>query len=81
MILKLVEKTKQLYVLPTLPKCNFLTASLDLWISKGAHHICALVISFLGVDSNLKHVTFDIFEVAHVSKKTWTKNLIEKNIT
>jgi hypothetical protein len=80
MILKLVEKTKQLYVLPTLTKYNFLT-SLDLWISKGTHHICALVINFLGVDSYLKHVTFDLFEVAHVSKKTSTKNLIEKSIT
>jgi hypothetical protein len=51
MILKLVEKTKQLYVLPTIKKCNFVTTSLDLWISKGAHDICALVINFLGVDS------------------------------
>jgi hypothetical protein len=35
----------------------------------------------LGVDSYFKHVTFDLFEVTHVSKKTLAKNLIEKNIT
>jgi hypothetical protein len=51
MILKLVERSKQLYVLPTLTKCNFVTTSLDLSISKGARDICALVINFLGVDS------------------------------
>jgi hypothetical protein len=33
----LVEIIKQLYVLPTLVKCNYARASFDLWISKGAH--------------------------------------------
>ncbi len=46
-----MEETRQSYVLPTLTKCNFVITSLDNWISKGAHDICALMINFLGVDS------------------------------
>jgi hypothetical protein len=37
MFLMLVEIIKQLYVLPTLVKCNYARVSFDLWISKGAH--------------------------------------------
>jgi hypothetical protein len=45
-----MEKTKQLYVLPTLKKCHSTTTSFDLWMSKAGHDIFALVISFLGND-------------------------------
>jgi hypothetical protein len=45
-----VEKTKQLYVLPTLVVCYYVIASFDLWMSKEAYDIFALVINFLGVD-------------------------------
>jgi len=44
-----VEKTKQLYVLPTLADCYSVTTSFDLWMSKGAYDIFALVINFWGV--------------------------------
>jgi hypothetical protein len=44
-----VEKTK-LYVLPALVDCYYIIASFDLWMSKGAYDIFALVIKFLGVD-------------------------------
>jgi hypothetical protein len=44
-----VGKTKQLYVLPILVDCYFV-ASFDLWMSKGAYDIFALVINFLGAD-------------------------------
>jgi hypothetical protein len=47
---RLEEKTKQLYVLPTLVKCHFTTTSFDLWMSKDGHDIFALVINLLGVD-------------------------------
>jgi hypothetical protein len=43
---KLVEKTKQVYVLPKLVDCIFAT-SFDLWMSKDAHNIFVLVINFL----------------------------------
>jgi hypothetical protein len=42
---QLVEKTKQVYVLPSLADCYFVT-SFDLWMSKWAYDIFALVIIF-----------------------------------
>jgi hypothetical protein len=47
----LVKKTKQLYVLLVLAKCNSTIESIDLWMSKGLQDTFALVINFLGVDS------------------------------
>jgi len=46
LLLGLVEKTKQLYVLPTLVECHFPITSFDLWMSKRGHDIFALVINF-----------------------------------
>jgi hypothetical protein len=47
---KLVEKTKQLYVLPALTNCHYVT-SFDLWMSKVIHDVSALMINiFLSVD-------------------------------
>jgi len=45
---ELVEKTKETYVLPLLNDYNCVTANFDLWMSKGAHDVFVLVISFLG---------------------------------
>ncbi len=58
----LMEKTKQLYVLPTLVKCYFATINYDLWMFKRAYDVFALVINFLG-DDWPKHVTIGLFEV------------------
>jgi hypothetical protein len=49
-LLELVKKTKQLYVLTCLAKHFFPTSSFDLWMSKGTYDIFALVINFLGKD-------------------------------
>jgi hypothetical protein len=43
----LVEKMKEIYVLPKLINCISTTPSFDLWMSKGVHDIFALVINFL----------------------------------
>jgi len=48
-LVELVEKTQQLYVLFALANCYSVT-SFDLWMSKGAYDIFALVIRFLGFD-------------------------------
>jgi hypothetical protein len=50
LLLELMEKTKQLYVLSTLKECHFLTTSFDMWMSKARHDIFTLVINFLGDD-------------------------------
>jgi hypothetical protein len=47
---KLVEKSKQLYVVLALVNCCFVVTSFDLWMSKGAYDIFSLIINFLGVD-------------------------------
>jgi len=43
-----MEKINQLYVLPIFIKCYTTTASFDLWMSRGANDIFALVLIFLG---------------------------------
>jgi hypothetical protein len=45
-----VEKTKQFYVLPTLAKCYSTTTNFDLWMSKGAYDVFALIINLLEND-------------------------------
>jgi hypothetical protein len=45
-LLDLVEKTKQEYVLPKLKICHSTIASFNTWMSKGAHDVFTLVISF-----------------------------------
>jgi hypothetical protein len=43
---KIMEKTKQLHVLPALVECHSTIASFNLWMSKVGHDIFALVIIF-----------------------------------
>ncbi len=58
----LVEKTKQVYVLPKLIDCIYATTSFDLWMSKGAHDIFALVIKNLGSNRQPKQITIALFK-------------------
>ncbi len=46
----LVQKMKQVYVLPKVIDCIYVIASFDLWMSKGAHDIFTFGIKFLGSD-------------------------------
>jgi hypothetical protein len=57
----LVEKTRQLYVLPTLANCHFAITSFDLWMSKAGHDIFALMINFLRGDWQPKQITLGLF--------------------
>jgi hypothetical protein len=47
---------------------------IDLWISKDGHDIFALVINFLRVDWQPKHITLNFFEPTD-SGQTLTENL------
>ncbi len=49
----------------------------DLWVSKRAYEIFALVIKFLGRDYQPKHITIGLFEVMDDSGPTLAKDLIE----
>jgi hypothetical protein len=61
-----VEKTKQLYVLPTLAECYFATPNYDFWMFKRAYDAFALVIKFWGNDWP-KHVTIGLFETTTIA--------------
>jgi hypothetical protein len=61
-LVDLVEKMKQEYVLPTLKQCYFATTSFDLWMSKGAHDVFALVINFLNEKWQPQHITIRLSE-------------------
>jgi len=59
-----------------LAKCFFAT-SFDLWMSKGAYDIFALVINFLGTKWQPNHITIGLFEAMDISCQTLAKDLIE----
>jgi hypothetical protein len=46
-LVNLVEKTKQEYMLPKLKQCYYATFFLNLWMSDGVKDVFALVINFL----------------------------------
>jgi hypothetical protein len=46
-------------------------------MSKRAYDIFALMIKFLGIDQQSKHVTFGVFEVTNPTKQNLAINLIE----
>ncbi len=62
MLLHLVEKTNK-HVLLILVECVFMIACFDLWMSKRAHDIFALVTIFLRNYWMPKHITSGLFEV------------------
>jgi hypothetical protein len=49
-LLRLGEKTNQLYVVLALAECYSTTTSFDLWMSKVTYNVFALVINFLSND-------------------------------
>ncbi len=61
-LLGLMEKTNELYVVPTLVECHSITTNFDLWMSKGTYDVFALVINFVSNDWQPKHVTIGLFE-------------------
>jgi hypothetical protein len=67
MLHNLVERIKHEYVLPKLVECYSTTTSFYLWMSKGTHHIFVLVINFLGVDWQPKHITIGLFKASETT--------------
>ncbi len=68
-------ETKQKYVLPKLVEC-YSIISFGLWMSNGEHDIFALVINFLKVDWQPKHITIGLFETSEITKQVLVRNLI-----
>jgi len=65
-LVNLVEKTKQEHMLPKLKQCYFATFSFDLWMSKGAHDVFAVVISFLNERWHPQHIIIGLFEANEI---------------
>ncbi len=77
-LLKLVKKTKQVYVLPKLVDSISLTTSFDLWMSKGAHAIFTFVIlTFKNLINNLIKWLLGCLKQQKLLVKPWS--LIWKN--
>jgi hypothetical protein len=56
-LFNLVEKTKQICVLPKFTNCISTTISFELWMPKGVHDIFSFIINFLGSNWQPKQVT------------------------
>jgi hypothetical protein len=76
-LLSFVEKTKQKYVLLLLDNYIIIIASFEVWMSKGARDIFALVVNISRVDSQPKHVPIGLFEVNETIGQALAKNLIK----
>ncbi len=70
-----MKKTNQLYVLLALVEHHYATTHFDLWMSKGAYDVFAMVIIFLCNDWQPKHVTIDLFEATKKKMQTLDKSL------
>jgi hypothetical protein len=75
-LVDVVDKTKQKYMLPKLKQCYYATISFDLWMSKGAHDVFALMINFLNEGWQPQHITIGLFEANEIIG-AMARNLIE----
>jgi hypothetical protein len=71
----LVEKTKEVYVLPKLIDYIYVRIIFYLWMSKGAHDIFVLVIIFLGSHWQPKYVIIGLFEAIENIGQALVNNL------
>jgi putative flippase GtrA len=55
------------HVLSILVDCVFIITNFDLWMSKGAHNVFALVMNFLKEDWVTKHITIGLFNFSEIS--------------
>jgi len=77
MLLNLIKKAKQTCVLLVLAKCVFVTTIFDLWMSKEAHDVFALVLNFLEKNWMFKHIIIDLFQA---SKQSLNLELLQKTL-
>jgi hypothetical protein len=63
MLLDMVEKTREICVIPTLVSCIIYTYSFELWVSCASFNTFVIVVSFINTLWEPYHVTIWIFEV------------------
>jgi len=74
MLLELLEKKKQTYVLPFLAKCFYIIARFDLWMSK-THDVFTMVVIFWGEDWMPKQIIIGLFQTFETSRQALAKSL------
>ncbi len=62
-----MNTTSTEFVQPALVECLIATYTFDLWMSKGAHDVFAMVVNFLSINSKPKHVTIGLFEASNIN--------------
>jgi hypothetical protein len=67
MLLDMVEKTKQICVIPTLASCIIYTCSFDLWMSCASINTFVIVVNFINTLWEPYYVTIWIFEVHNIT--------------
>ncbi len=72
-----MEKTNETYVLPLLNDCCYATTNFDMWMSKGAHDVFALVKRNLGSNWKPKQITLVLFKVVKTIGQPLPINLID----
>ncbi len=75
-LFKLVEKTKEIYVLPLLNDCSYVIVSFELWMSKGAHDVFALVINFWDLIGNQNMLLLVCLNLLKLQDKPWLEILL-----
>ncbi len=63
----LVNTTSTEFVQFALVECLTATCTFDLWMSKGAHDVFAMVVNFLSISLEPKHVTVGLFEASNTN--------------
>jgi hypothetical protein len=74
MLLELVEKKKQTYVLPFLAKYFYIIARFDLWMSE-AHDAFIMVVIFWGEDWMPKQIIIGLFQTFETLGQALPKSL------
>jgi len=64
----MVKHTLEEFVLPYINVIASVTTTFDLWMNKSAFDIFSLVINFLTLDWEPKHVTIGLFEAKNTTK-------------
>jgi hypothetical protein len=75
-LLNIVSKTKEKYVIPSLSSCVIYIAIFYLWMSHARHDIFAMVVIFINDVWEPIHVTMGIFEMHNTLNATMVAHIL-----
>ncbi len=84
-LLVLLQKTMEIYVIPHIDKCETMTTTFDLWMSRSRYDTFALVINFINQNWVPCHMIIELFETFNTFGATLVEKmkvlLVEFNLT